>query len=110
MNIGLNNDLFTGNATKQNIIAGQRRSNIEIIADMLRVGENGAGKTEIMYTANMSYTQIQKYLEYLVNQGFINKVNLDNSLNAYQVTDTGLKLLKAIDSLMEMFKTTENKS
>ena len=33
-----------------------RRSNIEIIADMLRVGNNGngAGKTEIMYSANMS--------------------------------------------------------
>ena len=38
----------------------KRRSNIEIIADMLRVGENGAGKTEIMYSANMSYAQIQK--------------------------------------------------
>ncbi|MFC1984758.1 winged helix-turn-helix domain-containing protein [Chloroflexota bacterium] len=35
-----------------------RRSNIEIVADMLRVGENGAGKTEIMYSANMSYYQI----------------------------------------------------
>jgi len=37
----------------------RRRSNVEIIADMLKVGENGAGKTEIMYSANMSYTQIQ---------------------------------------------------
>ena len=69
---------------------------------MLRIGENGAGKTEIMYSANMSYHQIQKYLEYLVNQGFVNKVNMDNSLVAYQVTDSGLKLLKAIDTLMEM--------
>ena len=41
----------------------QRRSNIEIIGDMLRVGENGAGKTEIMYSANMSYSQLQKYLK-----------------------------------------------
>ncbi len=83
---------------------GRRRSNIEIIADMLRVGENGAGKTEIMYTANMSYNQIQKYLEYLVNQGFINKVNMDNTMVAYQVTDTGFKLLKAIDTLLNMLE------
>ena len=69
---------------------------------MLRIGENGAGKTEIMYSANMSYHKIQKYLDYLMNQGFVNKVNLDNSLVAYQVTDSGLKLLKAIDTLMEM--------
>jgi len=91
-----------GSEAGQRISVSQRRSNIEIIADMLRVGENGAGKTEIMYSANMSYTQIQKYLDYLVNQGFINKVNMDNTMVAYQVTDSGLKLLKAIDTLMAM--------
>jgi len=90
--------------TGQRITVSQRRSNIEIIADMLRVGENGAGKTEIMYSANMSYSQIQKYLDYLVNQGFINKVNMDNTMVAYQVTDSGLKLLRAIDTLMRMLE------
>jgi predicted transcriptional regulator len=88
--------------TGQHIAVSRRRSNIEIIADMLRVGENGAGKTEIMYSANMSYSQIQKYLDYLVSQGFITKVDMDNTMVAYQVTDSGLRLLKAIDTLMEM--------
>lgn len=103
MNIGLNGHQVLGNAYfQQKTGVGRRRSNIEIIADMLRVGENGAGKTEIMYSANMSYSQIQKYLEYLVSQGFVNKVNMDNTMVAYQVTDTGLRLLKAIDTLLEM--------
>jgi predicted transcriptional regulator len=110
MNIGLNGKQALGSATGQRTSVGQRRSNIEIIADMLRVGENGAGKTEIMYTANMSYSQIQKYLDYLVGQGFINKVNMDNTMVAYQVTDSGLKLLKAIDTLMEMLETSDSKS
>ena len=101
MNIGLN-DHVIGHDVDQRIAVSRRRSNIEIIADMLRVGENGAGKTEIMYNANMSYTQIQKYLDYLVKQGFVNKMNLDNTMVAYQVTETGFKLLKAIDSLMAM--------
>jgi predicted transcriptional regulator len=102
MNIGLNNrgDLSSDSGSRLSV--GQRRSNIEIIADMLRVGESGAGKTEIMYSANMSYHQIQKYLDYLVNQGFVNKIDMENTLVAYQVTDSGLKLLKAIDTLMEM--------
>ena len=108
MNAGLNNRQIFGNADIQRTAVGRRRSNIEIIADMLRVGENGAGKTEIMYTANMSYTQIQKYLEYLVNQGFITKVNVDHTLVAYQVTQTGLKLLKAIDTLMVMLEPGQN--
>jgi predicted transcriptional regulator len=83
---------------------GRRRSSIQIIADMLRVGENGAGKTEIMYTANMSYSQIQRYLDYLVAQGFIDRVDMDNTMVAYRVTDSGFKLLKAIDTLMEMLE------
>jgi predicted transcriptional regulator len=108
MNIGLKGEVAVGTARKQKHVAGQRRSNIEIIADMLRVGENGAGKTEIMYTANMSYSQIQKYLKYLVEQGFINKVNMDDTMVAYQVTDSGLKLLKTIDTLMDMLNSTAN--
>lgn len=106
MNVGLNGKYAPGKETGLPFAGrmGRRRSNIEIIADMLRVGENGAGKTEIMYTANMSYSQIQKYLDYLVNQGFINKVNMDNTMVAYQVTDSGFKLLKAIDTLMNMLE------
>jgi predicted transcriptional regulator len=109
MNTGINDNKNQSSESGHRISVSQRRSNIEIIADMLRVGENGAGKTEIMYSANMSYHQIQKYLDYLVNQGFINKVNLDNTLVAYQVTESGLKLLKAIDTLMEMLGNTREK-
>jgi predicted transcriptional regulator len=87
----------------------RRRSNIEIIADMLRVGENGAGKTEIMYSANMSYAQIQKYLSFLMSQGFINKVEVGNPVVTYQVTDTGLKLLRSIENIVEMLELEDGK-
>ena len=80
----------------------RRRSDIEIIADMLKVGENGAGKTKIMYDANMSYSQIQKYLGYLMGQGFIDKMTMGNPSVTYQVTDNGLKLLELINSIKEM--------
>ena len=80
----------------------RRRSDIEIIADMLKIGENGAGKTKIMYNANMSYTQIQKYLGYLTGQGFIDKMKMGNPSVTYQITDSGLKLLQLISSLKEM--------
>jgi len=80
----------------------QRRSNIEIIADMLKVGENGAGKTRIMYGANLSYSQIQKYLGFLVSQGFIDKIEVGNPAVTYKVTDSGLKLLNTINSIKEM--------
>jgi predicted transcriptional regulator len=107
MKVVLKSGQVAGSGAGQKAAVGRRRSNIEIIADMLRVGENGAGKTEIMYTANLSYHQIQKYLEYLVNQGFVNKVNMDNTMIAYQVTENGFRLLKAIDTLMQMLESTD---
>ncbi len=86
----------------------RRRSDIEIIADMLEVGENGAGKTEIMYSANMSYAQIQKYLGYLIAQGFIDKMKMGNPSVTYKVTDNGLKLLELIGSIKEMLGLDDN--
>lgn len=79
-----------------------RRSNIEIIADMLRVGENGAGKTEIMYSANMSYSQIQKYLNFLLTHRLVDKVELGNPTVTYHVTDKGAALLQSIDNVLEL--------
>ena len=81
-----------------------RRSNVEIIADMLRTGENGAGKTEIMYSANMSYSQIQKYLAFLLTHGFITKVVVGNPIATYHVTDKGSGLLRNIDTIMEVLE------
>jgi predicted transcriptional regulator len=80
----------------------RRRSDVEIIADMLEVGENGAGKTEIMYSANMSYRQIQKYLGFLVANGFIDKMKMGNPSVTYQITDNGLRLLQLINNIKEM--------
>ncbi len=89
----------------------QRRSNIEIISEMLRIGANGAGKTEIMYSANMSYRQIQKYLKFMIAQGLIDKVEIGNPSVAYLVTEKGHGLRKSIETVLEVlnFKDPEEK-
>lgn len=77
----------------------RRRSSVEIIADMLRLGE--AGQTEIMYSANMSYFQLQKYLSFLLDRGFISRVKLGNPSVTYLVTKKGLEVLRSIDGLLD---------
>ncbi len=83
----------------------RRRTSMEIIADMLRLGE--AGKTEIMYSANMSYFQLQKYLNFLLERGFIDKVKLGNPSVTYRVTKKGLRILRSIDALLETLELRE---
>lgn len=82
-----------------------RRSSIEIVADMLRLGE--AGKTEIMYSVNMSYFQLQKYLGFLLERGLINKVKIGNPSFTYRVTQKGLALLRSIDGILETLELKE---
>ena len=83
----------------------RRRSSMEIIADMLRLGE--AGKTEIMYSANMSYFQLQKYLNFLLERGLIDKVKLGNPSVTYRVTKKGLGILRSIDALLQALEFRE---
>jgi predicted transcriptional regulator len=86
----------------------RRRSDIDIIAEMLKAGEKGAGKTEIMYSVNMSYSQIQKYLPYLISGGFIDTTNLSNPKVCYRVTEKGQELLNNLVSLKGMLGADEN--
>ena len=86
----------------------RRRSSIEIIADMLRLGE--AHKTEIMYSVNMSYFQLQKYLTFMLDRGLVDKVRVGNPSVTYRVTEKGLGLLRQIDGILETleFREAEN--
>jgi predicted transcriptional regulator len=82
----------------------RRRSSIEVIADMLRLVE--AGKTEIMYSANMSYRQLQKYLTFMLQLGLITKVTVGNPVVTYRVTRKGLRLLRSIEGVLEVLELT----
>ena len=66
---------------------------------MLRLGE--AGKTEIMYSVNMSYFQLQKYLDFMLERGLVDKVKLGNPSVTYRVTKKGIGVLRSIDSLLD---------
>ena len=83
----------------------RRRSSIEVIADMLRLGE--AGKTEIMYSANMSYYQLQKYLKFLLQLQLIDRVTVGNPVVTYRITRKGLRLLRSIDGILEVLESRE---
>jgi predicted transcriptional regulator len=83
-------------------VLSSRRSSMEVIADILRLGE--AGKTEIMYSANMSFAQLQKYLKFMLELKLIDKVTVGNPVVTYRVTKKGLRLLRSIDSILEILE------
>ncbi len=77
-----------------------RRSSIEVIAYILRIRQ--AGKTEIMYSTNMSYYQLRKYLDLLMEHGLMDRVDSGNSIGTYRTTRKGLRLVKRTDDVLAM--------
>jgi len=70
---------------------------------MLNVAARGALKTHIMYRANLSHRQLEKYLHFLEDKGLIRKL-LDDS-GGYEATEKGIEFLKDYARLSEYFQT-----
>ena len=69
------------------------RSFFEIIAEILRVARNGAKKTRIMYSCNLSYRMTEKFLTYLL------EADLLRIGNSFHTTEKGLQFLRAYQTL-----------
>ncbi len=78
----------------------RRRSKIEVIADILRLRQ--ASKTQVMYRVGMSYAQLQKYLDYLVERGFLIHGSSRYPGGIYRVSQEGEKLLQSIEKIEEI--------
>ncbi len=74
-----------------------RRSNIEIIADILRIGQ--ASKTQIMYRVGMRHDQLHKYLDYLMERSFLNCDSTRYPGAVYHVSQDGKLLLQSIEKI-----------
>ncbi|RZN38059.1 MAG: hypothetical protein EFT35_05280 [Methanophagales archaeon ANME-1-THS] len=66
-----------------------QRSKLEIMADILFVARNGAGKTAIVYRANLNFTRLKSYLTCLEAKGL-----LENIGTVYKSTERGNEFLR----------------
>lgn len=66
-----------------------RRSEMEILAYMLTIMRRGAIKTKILYQANLSYTQLKSYLQFLKDAGLITEEGEKKRGNIFKTTYKG---------------------
>lgn len=64
------------------------RGKIEIMADVVYLSTSGIKKTHIMYKANLSYDQINRYLRELLKLTFI-EIAMDEGTIIYRATEKG---------------------
>jgi predicted transcriptional regulator len=77
------------------------RSRTDIIAMILQAAMNGATKTRLMYSAYLSYAQVQEYLQYLIERRL---VNFDEATHGYTLTELGLHFLKVYDEISQIVR------
>ena len=82
-----------------------RRSNFNIIADILKLGRSG--KTNIMYSCDLSFHQLQKYLKFLTESGFM-EIDDQDDRKQYQPTTKGEELLSLMTDVIDLLQPEES--
>jgi len=73
-------------------VTEQRRSHVDIVAEILQVARKGARKTRIVYRANLNFKLLNEYLDRLEKAGLIAK-NLEEE-GLITTTEKGKKYLQ----------------
>jgi predicted transcriptional regulator len=75
----------------------RKRSDIDIMANILSVAKKGTKKTRIMYRCNLSHSQLQVYLQILREMEFLasHSKKEDAKLNHFKTTSKGFEFLDA---------------
>jgi len=79
-------------------VSGSRRSRLDIAADILYACRRGVRKTGLMYRCNMSFMQLEKYLDFLLGAGFLVAEN-DGSSLLFKTSGKGRTFLKEYENL-----------
>ena len=74
----------------------KHRSRADIVADMLRVAQEGAIKTKIMNQGFLSFPQLTDYLELLTDSGLL---EYSKEERKYHMTEKGRQFLKSYDEV-----------
>lgn len=82
----------------------RRRDRLYIIAEILETAKDGVLKTQIMYGANLSFTQLNDYLGFMLKSELLEKVLLNNR-EVYRATEKGTNFLQRYREITELLKT-----
>jgi predicted transcriptional regulator len=85
-------ELFTG------VSLGRNRDRLRIVAAILEAANSGSSKTRIMFSANLSFKLLEKYLGLAVSAGF---VQVHDSV--YLLTESGHEFLKQYSDFHERY-------
>ncbi len=88
------------------MVESKRRDRHDIVAEILRTARGGKIKTHIMYRAKLSYSQINEYLDLLVEKGFLENMTVKRKrqmVTMYRTTKKGIEFLDHTESINKLW-------
>ena len=79
----------------------KNRTQFDIMAEMLSISRDAACKTHILYNANLSFRNLEKYLEVLKRRGFL-EIEKKGQKELYRTTQRGLDYLANYSKLVSL--------
>jgi len=80
-----------------------KRGRLEIIYEILSICRKPINKTSILYKCNLSFSQLQKYMEYLFSHNLLKSIK-EKQKEYYHVTDKGRTYMEEYEKLTDLFK------
>lgn len=85
----------------------KRRDKLYIMAEILEIAKEGVLKTQIMYRANLSFTQLKDYLAFMLEINLLEKTK-QNGKDIYKATEKGIDFLQRYRQITELLKNENN--
>ena len=88
-------------------MVNNRRSELDIITRILNLSKEGSKKTDILYKGNLSYTQIQNYLPFLIDKDVLEECMIKKkgrNYIFYRTTPKGLNLLASAQKTLNLLE------
>jgi len=88
-------------------VKSKRRDQLSVVASIIETARFGVLKTQIMYKANLSFTQLDFYVAYLLRKGLI--ARYFEGHDVYVASKKGLKYLQQYRDLVKLLDESKEK-
>jgi predicted transcriptional regulator len=85
----------------------KRRDRLYIIAEILDIAKDGALKTQIMYKANLSFSQLNTYIKLLMETQLIETIEKSGK-TIYKTTKKGVEYMQSYKEVIETLSNPDN--
>jgi predicted transcriptional regulator len=84
----------------------ERRDRLNIMAEIMEAAKESQLKTRIMYMVNLSFSQVNEYLSFLTERGFL-RVHVKNKKKFYETTTKGNLYIENYQEMSKLLRPLE---